>query len=62
MFYAKENGSVVLYRLRGDPKACYEDMTELAVHNCPAAEACAWRSILLDTVVETSINPAFRAA
>jgi hypothetical protein len=62
MFYAKEDGSVVLYRLRGDPKACYEDMTALTGQCCKAVEACVWRSNLLDTVVETSTDPAFRAA
>jgi hypothetical protein len=62
MLYAREDGSVVLYRLRGDPKACYDDMKALSGNRCPAVEACAWRAIMLEPLVEMAANPGCRAA
>jgi hypothetical protein len=57
MLYRSENGDMVLYRLKGNPMSCYDDIGVISRQRCSAFQTCWMRAVPAGSVVDASMVP-----
>jgi hypothetical protein len=57
-FYGTETGDMVLYRIRGNPVSCYDDIGQLSPPACSAYQACLVKTAFAEPLFEVQIDQA----